>query len=79
MTDLNSALEAEQQRLAEEETELQDQLRQGAERLTIVRERMGHVMALLGEDWERQDSYSSRHNGDDTMQAVGDTTTEISG
>ena len=48
VVDLNSVLEAERQRLETEQGNLQEQLRQGADRLALVKDRLEHVAGIVG-------------------------------
>lgn len=50
MTDLNTLLEAERERLEAEQAGLQEKVRQGADQLALVRSRLEHVLALLGKE-----------------------------
>ena len=50
MTDLNTLLEAERERLEAEQTGLQEKVRQGADQLALVKSRLEHVLALLGKE-----------------------------
>ena len=50
MVDLNSMLDEERKRLEKEQADLHEQLRQGADRLALVKERLKHVQALLNEE-----------------------------
>ena len=50
--DLNSLLNAERHGLEAEQTALDEQIRDASSRLAVVKERLKHVLALLGEEGE---------------------------
>ncbi len=81
MTDLNILLEAERQRLETQHTNLQEQVRQGADQLALVKGRLEHVQALLGEERvaesRGEDSPLSARHEDDTSRNVCDIAVEI--
>ena len=81
MTDLNTLLEAERQRLQAEQVDLQEKLRQGADELAEVKGRLEHVQALLGEEWVPEGrgdgSQASSHHKDNTPHNVCDIAVEI--
>ena len=83
MIDLNALLEAERQRLEAEQANLQEQLRQGADQLALVKGRLEHVQALLGEErvpgGRGDGSQPSSHRGDNTPRNVCDIAVEILG
>lgn len=83
MTDLNTLLKSERQRLEAEEVNLQEQLRKGADQLARIRGRIAHVQALLGEEKtserHRDSSRGESHNEDNTPREVCDIAVEILG
>ena len=83
MTDLNTLLEAERERLEAEQTGLQEKVRQGAYQLAIVRSRLEHVLALLGKEKAAassgEGSPTSQGKGDNTSSTLCDIAAEILG
>ena len=83
MTDLNTLLEAECRRLEGEQDNLQEQIRQGADQLALVRLRLEHVRALLVKEGvtESHDKDTQTSNGqvDNTTLNVCDLAVEILG
>ena len=70
MNDLNAHLTNELQRLELELGELQEELRRGADRLALIKERITHVRALLGESAAPQ----KRHTPSATTTGTDDNT-----
>ena len=81
MTDLNTLLEAEHQRLKAKQANLQDQLRQSAEQLALMNSRLEHVRALLGKEHVQEGRgdgpHAPSHHEDDTPRNVYDIAVDI--
>ena len=74
MTDLNTLLEAELRRLEAEQANLQEQIHRDADQLAVVRVRIEHVRALVGED---RTSESPSQNDQVLFQRQGSTTRDV--
>ena len=83
MTDLNTLLEAERERLEAEQAGLQEKVRQGADQLALVKSRLEHVLALLGKEKAAARSVEgsqARHGKEDnTPPTICDIAAEILG
>ena len=83
MTDLNTLLEAERERLEAEQAGLQEKVRQGADQLALVRSRLEHVLALLAKGNETassiESSRASSSKDDNTPPTICDMAAEILG
>ena len=83
MTDLNTLLEAERERLEAEQDSLQEKVRQAADQLAHVRSRLEHVLALLGKEKgtasSNESSRASSSRDDNTPPTICDIAAEILG
>ena len=83
MIDLNTMLEAERTRLETEQADLQEQVRKGADRLTQIKGRLEHILALLGKEGAAvkrgEDSQLPSSQGNNTPLNVCNLAVEILG